>query len=224
MRAELPTLDRVPLFDDRSREFPVRGLIGEDRPVRYKQIWTARTEPLDQGKEGACVGFSFASELAATPIRYVVDNNIARELYQIARAEDKAVGKSFASGASVLGGAKACKRLNLISTYYWAFSIDDVIDCLVKKGPVIFGTNWYSGMYDTTYDGLVKIDGEKVGGHAIMVNGYWPGHPMFGDCVMWTNSWGSDYGINGRGFVRLEDFKRLMYEDGEICIPTDVRL
>lgn len=221
MSLDLPVLDRIAHFDERSRSFGVRQLIG-DTP-RYKRVWAPRIfGPLDQGREGACVGFAWAGELAATPHKHLVDNESARAMYELARAEDRAMGNHFPEGASILAGAKAVRTAGYVVKYHWAFGIDDVIDCLVRKGPVILGINWYASMYETNAHGLVEIHGPIVGGHAIMAHGYWPNHPDFGDCIVWTNSWGIEYGLNGRGYIRVNDLKRLLHEDGEACIPTDV--
>jgi C1A family cysteine protease len=112
--------------------------------------------------------------------------------------------------------------LNKIRYYAWAFGLNDVLQTLMRKGPVILGINWYDSMYETSLDGLVTVGGPLVGGHCIMVNGYIPNHPSFGECVLWTNSWGREYGVNGRGYVKVSDLDRLLKEDGEACIPTDM--
>jgi hypothetical protein len=47
-----PRLDRVPQFDERSRDYPIRALVSEEEPLRsrgwYCPAW------LNQGREGAC--------------------------------------------------------------------------------------------------------------------------------------------------------------------------
>jgi C1A family cysteine protease len=35
----------------------------------------------------------------------------------------------------------------------------------------------------------------------------------------WRNSWGPDYGTNGNGWIRYEDLRDLLADDGEACIP-----
>lgn len=218
-----PVLDRVPVFDQRSRDYPVRQLMRE-APTRRKRMWSTRAEPLDQGREGACVGFAWSGELAATPVRKTVDNASALALYHAAQTEDRAMGHNYTAGASVLAGAKACKAAGSISSYHWAFGINDVIDTLVAKGPVVLGINWHRSMYYTNPDGLVTVDGPVVGGHAILAVGYWPNHPEFGtDVVAWFNSWGPTYGRKGTGYIRVADLDMLLQANGEACIATDTR-
>ena len=60
-------LDRLESFDDRSRNFPImaaRELEGR-RPRNY--TWRMTGPVLNQGNEGACVGFGISHELAARP-------------------------------------------------------------------------------------------------------------------------------------------------------------
>lgn len=201
----------------------MRALVGSD-VRRRKRVWTARSEPLDQGPDGACVGFSWSHELAATPVKREVDYRSAMRLYERARGFDRAAGNHWAAGASVLAGAKACRADGLISSYYWAFGIDDVIDALVAKGPVVLGINWYDGMFGTDQNGLISVTGNFAGGHAILAHGYWPRHPKIGeDVIVVQQSWGRGYGLNGRAFFRTSELARLLSESGEACVPRDKR-
>jgi hypothetical protein len=218
----MPALGRHPFFDERSRGFPVRALLPRE-VVRRKTIWELPNNfPLDQGEEGACVGFGFSGELAAAPVVIPTDNQFAFDLYARAQAEDQKMGNVWDEGASMLAGAKACKLAGHVSSYRWAFGVDDVIDTLCAVGPVVIGIDWYSGMYDTTTDGLVQVFGDVVGGHCILLTGFWPAHPAWGDVVLWENSWGLSYGVNGRGFIRVADLQRLLSAQGEACVLVDV--
>lgn len=165
----------------------------------------------------------FAGELAADPVVIPgVDNPFAFDLYHRAQQQDRLMGNHWDEGASVLAGAKACKQAGHISSYRWAFGIDDVIDTLVEVGPVVIGINWYSSMYDTAPGGLVDIGGSLVGGHCILLTGYWPAHPELGDVVVWVNSWGSDYGVHGQAYIRVADLAQLLAQDGDACVLVDV--
>ena len=57
-------LDRIIFFDERSRAYPIRRMVAVKKPRSY--TWRCKTY-LDQGSEGACVGFGIAHELAARP-------------------------------------------------------------------------------------------------------------------------------------------------------------
>jgi hypothetical protein len=219
----LPKLDRIPHFDARSLDFPVRTLLPR-RVERRQRLWALPAGyPLDQGDDGACVGFGYTGELAADPV-VVPDTGqaFAQQLYELARAEDRKMGNTWAEGASMLAGAKALKNTGKITSYRWAFGIDDVIDTLCTIGPVVLGINWYTSMFQTRTDGLVTITGGLAGGHCILANGYWPAHPKFGEVIVWTNSWGRSYGLSGVGFIKVADLARLLKEQGEAAIVVDV--
>lgn len=218
--AVTPKLDRIPFQDEKSKAFSIAPLLkmAPKRDVTWKMPWMM---PLDQGQEGACVGFGWSAELASAPVQYSVSDSFAQKLYNSARAEDKLMGNVYDEGASVLAGAKAVKRMGVIREYRWAFGVDQIIDTLIQKGPVVLGVNWYDKMYETNIAGLVDVDGELVGGHCITAFGYRKNYQNQ-ECIVWMNSWGPTYGVGGVGYLPVEGLARLMKEDGEACIATDI--
>jgi hypothetical protein len=133
------------------------------------------------------------------------------------------MGNDFPEGASVLAGARVLRDLGDIKSYRWGFGLDDVLQTLSRRGPVVLGINWTDSMYSTDDHGLIEISGPVVGGHCILASGIWPNHPFFkDDVVALINSWGSSWGINGRGFLRTSDLDSLLRENGEACIPVDL--
>lgn len=221
-------LDRRPHFDDRSCAYPIRALLPE-RVARTRKVWDVPGSVLDQGAEGACVGFGWAGELAAAPVianqlpgTPTINNPYALDLYYRAQAEDRIMGNNWPEGASVLAGAKAVAKLGLVSEYRWAFGIDDAIDAIIAHGPVVLGIPWTDKMYYTDARGLVSIGGNVVGGHCIVAYGYVPNDSIFGSDMIWLrNSWGPSYGINGTGYIRTTDLAELLSQDGDCCVPTD---
>lgn len=223
MNAPAPFRPKVDVHffkDPRSRAFGTRELVG--RTARFKRVWTTRKEPLDQGQEGECVGFSLAGELAAKPYSWEVSNSTGSRIFDWARDIDQLEGRFFPEGATVIAGAKAIRKAGAVSKYGWNFGIDDTINWIVRRGPVVLGINWYESMYETTHQGLVMADGPIAGGHAIMANGYWPAHPIFGDVLVLTNSWGRLWGLGGRGYLPVETADRLLKEDGESLALVDL--
>jgi hypothetical protein len=150
---------------------------------------------------------------------------MAEAIFRGAVKADLADGRDFGGqGATVLGAMKAGQRLGYFDSYVWAFGIDDVIDCIVRKSPVVLGISWYPNMSNPDPSGLISIGGGNPAGHCIMANGYWPQHPDFGDVIVLTNSWGSDWGLRGRCYLRVSDAKRLLEdEEGEAVTPHEVR-
>lgn len=213
-----PVLDLQFHKDPQSRNFATRSIVAVT--PRFKRVWTTRKDPLDQGDTGHCVGFACAGELAAKPTSYAVQNTTGDKIFYAAQAIDQSEGRIYDDGATVLAGMKACQRAQYFSKYGWCFGKDDVINWLVRKGPVVLGINWYESMFHPV-SGLLTVGGGLAGGHAIMANGYWPKHPQFGDVLVLTNSWGKSWGVNGRAYLPVEALDRLLKEDGEAAAPTD---
>ena len=217
----------IPRHDERSLNYPVRALTaGRKRPSQV--WWGSPKEKLDQGREGACVGFAWTNELLALPVRSVLPqpgNAFALNVYRSAQKIDQWEGEAY-EGTSVLAGAKVLQLGGWIQGYRWAFSVDEVLDALAFLGPVVVGVPWLEGMYRTSADGLVRVEGRKVGGHAILLTGF--GWRRFGGrfggerlfVVRWRNSWGGSYGVGGDGFVRVEDLGLLLRDVGEACVPV----
>lgn len=205
------TLDRVPRFDDRSRRFTIREVVG-DRPLRGRG-WQVPAR-LDQGSEGACVGFGWAHELSAVPVKAQVDNRSALLIYHAAQKIDEWEGESY-SGTSVLAGAKVIQSLGHIGEYRWAFGLNDVLLALAYEGPVVLGLNWYTGMFEPDIKGLIHVTGDLEGGHCILAYGV----SVAARTVQLHNSWGASWGLDGRCKITWEDLDRLLQEQGEACVP-----
>lgn len=226
-----PVLDRRVAFDERSKQFPMRALL-PTRVERVAKIWDTPRPPLptDQGREGACCGHGWSAELACDPVRYPVSDAFAYAFYLDCRKVDQAEGRYWDEGASVLAGAKVAKQRGLISSYRWAFGIEDCIDVLCSSGPVVLGIPWWSSMYGTQPGGMLEVSGEVVGGHCILAIGYLPEYrpipngPNVGPVVVLSNSWGPTWGINGIGYMKVADLDRLLRDNGEACIAVDVPL
>lgn len=208
-----PRLDRLPQFDVRSRGF--RAIEGIEDKRRRSYSWN-KAVYLDQGQEGACVGFSLAHELAARPV--VVPNvtsALATFIYKEAQKIDPWPGEAY-SGTSVLAGAQTAKAHGYFSEYRWAFGEDDLALAVGYRGPAVLGVNWYSGMFDTDGDGFIHPTGSIAGGHAILCASY----SIKKNAYRLDNSWGSDWGAHGSAWISREDMARLLSEDGEAMIPT----
>ena len=232
-------MNRYPLgrreeFDERSRLYRAVELISTKELRSY--TWSCDVFN-NQGKWGACVGFSFSHELSARPKVYRVGEDVAHAIYNRAKVLDPWPGENY-DGTSVLAGVKAVmemkgvKGLPLIQEYRWAFGIEEVVRVLGRRGPVVLGVLWYQGMWDTDVNGFVSPTGEVVGGHAIMANGVrcvWK-DPLSTDRT-WTNldtdksyvklhnSWGTGWGQGGTCKITVKDLGVLLTRGGEACIP-----
>ncbi len=222
-----PKLDWHPHHDARSRKYSVRAVT----PVgitRRNVLW--KPGPiLDQGYEGACVGFGWTAEALGSPVRVdlkrakaVVPQDpeeFARWVYSHAQKIDEWDGEDY-DGTSVLAGAKVMQGAGFLNQYRWAFSMGELTDALMIRGPVVIGTYWYENMFDAP-NGILTPGGEEVGGHCLLVIGYKQNAPeLGGENGFWLqNSWGKDWGKGGLALIREYDLAWLLAKDGEACVP-----
>lgn len=219
---EDPRLDRLPWFDEESREYPVRALMAAATPTLQTRIWHLE-EWFDQGQEGACVGFGITHEFAAEPdpVEGLTDEFARTQIYWEAQKIDPWDGgaypgaEPFYEGTAVLAGMKVAHQLGYITEYRWAFGIDDVLATLSNLGPVVFGVHWYEGMGNPDADGFIRPTGAKTGGHAICGIGY--DHEA--QFVWLHNSWGREWGVDGRAKITVSDLAQLLEEQGECAVP-----
>lgn len=207
-------MDWRPRFDPRSAAYSMQTMAAS-KPLR-SYTWECRPH-LDQGTEGACVGFAWAHELAARPkVVRRVDDTTARSIYAKAQVIDEWAGEDY-EGTSVLAGAKVLKDQGYVLEYRWGFSLDDVLKTVGYYGPVVMGTWWYEGMWEPDGLGFVYADGEQVGGHAWLLRGV----NVRGRYVIARNSWGPQWGPLGGDFrLFWDDLAKLLLDQGEACIPS----
>jgi hypothetical protein len=219
-------LDWISEHDPRSRNYSIRKILPRKVSVKPK-FWTEGVV-LDQGSEGACVGYGWTAELLAEPYApspqpLVADaESYATQTYRRAKKIDEWPGEDY-EGTSVLAGAKIMMQDGNITSYRWCFSPADIRDAVIAHGPVVLGVPWYAGMYSTDRNGLVKVSGKKVGGHCIVITGYHPAYEINGktyEVFRWRNSWGSAYGINGSAYIKYADLATLFRDRGEACVPV----
>lgn len=221
------TFDWKPRFDEKSRNYSIRGLM-RTAPKRKTKLWVVGPI-LDQGGEGACVGFGWTAKVLSEPFWFNLKtlpktvpskpDNFALYAYNSAKKVDEYPGEDY-EGTSVLAGAKVMQNLGIVKSYSWAFSVDEVIDGIISKGPVVLGINWYEGMYEAP-NGVLTVSGAHVGGHCITAVGYRVASPTFGgeDSIILQNSWGVSWGLQGLAEIRVSELAKLFAEQGEACLP-----
>jgi len=169
---------------------------------------------LDQKSEGSCVGHGCRSLLDASPFRQA-DGPSAREIYLEARLVDEFDDDRVPSGTSVRAGLNVLKSHGLIESYVWATSVEDVLQFIAKKGPVVMGINWYS--YHTLASGRVPMGGAPVGGHCVLGFGF----DRTENVVTIQNSLGYSYGIQGCGYIALADLEKEIRRGGVVAGVTE---
>ncbi len=211
-------LDRLVQFDERSRGYGIMAAIGTKSPRSY--TWHC-DQVLDQGPDGACVGFGVAHELIARPaeVKGITDSYAKTKIYWEAQKIDPWIGGSypganpFYEGTSVLAGAKIAKKLGWIDEYRWAFGVEELKLGVGYNGPAVVGIPWYIGMFYPDSNNYIHPTGSIAGGHCVLVNSINVKENRF----TIHNSWGSSWGKNGEVYISFNDMDKLLRSNGEAC-------
>lgn len=214
------TFDRIPHLDPASRNFAIGDhvieaatpvVVGDQQPISKQ--WACSID-LDQGQDGACVGFGWTHWQAADPCdKPGLTYDSAMALYHSAQAIDG--NPDPHEGSTVLAGAQVVQQEGVITSYKWAFSKEEIVLALGHVGPVVLGVDWYEGMFDVEPNGIIEPTGTIAGGHCILaraidVDDMW---------VTLHNSWGPSWGKNGDAYITVDNLWRILVNDGESCIP-----
>lgn len=223
-----PRLDRV--YPGVDRHFPslrfLTAPLTDGKKVRsFTNNFRLYDPHLDQGNEGACVGFGWAHELACYPATVpALDNVFAKErLYWPAQRRDWWEGGAypgatpFMEGTSVLAGAEVVhQELRFIGSYDWV--VHGLLDLQLAAGylgPIVMGTDWHSGMFRPDINGFVHATGTVEGGHCWIIRGI----SLKKRAFLCRNSWGPNWGMRGDFWVSFEDAESLLMTQGEACVP-----
>ena len=169
------TYDRIYELDWRSLGYPITDQLAE--PRLRSRIWEIG-KWLDQGPDGACVGFAFGHELSGPPVVHDhVDYGYALGIYHDAQRIDPWPGGAypgadpFYEGTSLLAGAKVCRDRGYYHSFYWALDLEQLVLGVVNAGPSVIGVGWYADMENPDRDGFITPTGRHRGGHAVALSG-----------------------------------------------------
>ena len=178
---------------------------------------------LDQGSEGACVGFGWTGFLNAQPVKHEYGNEIGFDIYHRAQEIDEWPGEDY-SGTSVRAGAKVIKEREHINTYAFTQDVEILSLFILNNGPTPIGVAWHQGMDRVDSEGYIYPTGSVRGGHCVIVDGVVWGVEGEVDRFRIRNSWGSRWGLNGRCRIKAEDLQQLLSSGGTACMAIDLPL
>lgn len=211
--------------DPRDRGFMMAAVLPDKAPAITKRFWWASGWWGDQGDAPQCVEYSWHHFLVDGPITHTPKKGplwTIGEIYDEAQRIDEWAGEDY-DGTSVRAGAKVLQRRGFIKSYRWAFDVDTIVKALLSDpedggGPVVIGTNWYYSMFFPNAAGLLSVSGRHLGGHAYLLNGV----NTRTEQVRIKNSWGRGWARRGFASMRFTDLERLLNEDGEACIASEI--
>lgn len=225
------TLDWGSLHDPRSLDYALRDRLV--RQVAVQDTHWPHGPILDQGPDGACVGFAVAD--AANALQLMPDTGLrlsklgtldaedATDLYRMAQDLDEVSGRDYV-GTSVLAGMKAGVAAGLWEGYGWAFGTRDIAQAILQGlGPVVIGVPWLSGM-TAGADGVVRLTGAAGLGHCLIATNLrlsLAGRP--GPWFQLQQSWGVDEGVGGMVYLHHRDLALLLAGQGEAAVPLSER-
>lgn len=213
-------LGRVYARDDRDNNYLI-----ENSPLYSTSTLTVRNWDDDQwwgdqGSTSECVAYAWTHWLEDGPIyqpnspQPIVNPNI---IYREAQKVDEWPGENY-NGTSVRAGAKILQSQGFIQNYYWTFNLQTLINTVLNLGPVVVGTVWHRNMFfPNKRTNVITASGPIVGGHAYVINGVDTRRRLF----RIKNSWGRNWGLQGRAFISFTDMAKLIRMQGEVCIATE---
>jgi len=170
---------------------------------------------LNQGETSRCVGYSFATLCASSNVTAPGDPTVTDALADAIyfRAKEIEGEPGGEDGTTLREGAKAAKALGLLDAYAFA-DYASATDWVRKHGPVVIGIPWTLDMF-TPAKGVVRPTGEVKGGHAIC----WTADAMQPADNGLVNSWGREWGVDGRCYLSDTDLYQLL-QSGEVCMAV----
>lgn len=193
------------------RDYPITGIFS----ARQRRTWRIGSQVLDQGSEPACVGYSAAHWLMASPVRQYLD---PLGLYKLAQYVDEWEGEDY-DGTSVRAALKVLAMLGHITEYRMTQDVEVLADAVLEVGPVGMGTIWTAKMNAPDAAGYLIPKGRVLGGHAWLVFAVDRPRERF----QMLNSWGATWGDVGRAFVSFAAMEALLAADGEAWIGVEAR-
>lgn len=163
-----------------------------------------------------CVGFGYAGWGNALPIddNYVDDDGHAI-YYETKIIEGDPGGEN---GAYMRDGAEAMLARQRMSVYAFAETMDEILEHLRTKGPVVVGTEWTNDMFTPDANGFVRPTGSVAGGHCYLLYG------VEGENFLFKNSWGVQWGDSGSFRMTIPNFQVLLDAWGEAVASVELPL
>jgi hypothetical protein len=209
--------------DVRDYLHPMRAVLRPARVPVHRYYRAGPRLPLDQGPTATAVAHAWTGFLCAAPLMHEHPPDIYQthqgivpldEWVENDREQEATDPREFVYGTSIRAGAKYLQSIGLIKSYLWTRDVDEAATwILAGEGTLVFGTTWHAQMSHPDARGTVTVAGGPVGSHAFLGVGYNRRYKMF-RCL---NSWGREFGADGRFWIGHDDMQRLLDDDGECC-------
>ena len=162
-----------------------------------------------------CVGFSMADFGINYPTNTPYTNADGDRFYYLCKAIDGEPNNE--DGSTIRSVAKAMVNNLIVDAYAFAPDMISIKWWLLNKGPIIVGTTWTDDMFNPDNSYIIRPTGNVVGGHAYLLNEW-----RIDNFIGIQNSWGADWGNNGKAYISSEDFEKLFVYDGEAMTAVEI--
>jgi len=174
----------------------------------------------DQGQTPSCAGHATGHFIRCTDWflndAYIALGTAGHEIYAAAKTLD---GAPKADGTTLTAAVEGAKSLELLADGVTMYNVADPMQIMYSvhhSGSCLVGLNITDKWYKPAPQGGIADGGKSVGGHAVLVVGYYyvKGES---DPRSWLikNSWGTSYGIGGYCVLTHKEFMReFMYGVG----------
>lgn len=250
-RGELPGFGRLYVPDPRDRKFLAVNTTEiptlKELEKKEKDLARAyRTGPiLNQGLTSKCVGYSTRQWLTTGTVVNKNPDPSPDVIYFEAQQRDPWPGADY-DGTTVRAAMSYLKDRGYIDAYLWAKNAEEIARwMLAGLGPVVVGTDWKAGMMTPQYDKNAADvmpyvtaepgDGD-MGGHAYLIdavdlkrkfpvgNKKYPSLSQRAGGFRITNSWGKNWGENGKAWIWFGHMDDLIKAHGEAAMAKEIKL
>lgn len=196
---------RAFVFDPQDTRFMVRDVLSKERPESTRKFWWANGAWLNQEHKPLGVEFAWRHYLADNGLDFSwPEGELHRRACEL---------ESDSDATTIRAAAKVLREAGIISQYRWAYDVEDVVQTLLTKGPLVVGTEWFAAMNYPNAAGMIQADGPRVGSQAYVLNGVDTNRELVRAKLAWGRSWGK----NGYALISFYNLDRLMWENGDAC-------
>jgi hypothetical protein len=192
------------------RDYRIPFTVSEE-PAQLKSCKWVCPVRLDQGSEGACVGFGIAHVMACHPLPQILTKAVAFFFYEGGKEHDEWPGIDY-EGTSGNGVLRFLQKMGLIGRFYRIRTVEEMNFILSTKGPLGGGFIWKEGCFEPDRNGYITYTGASKGGHFVCINEINFEQQYYGI----VQSWGRDHGLGGEVKTSFADMWTQFNDGGRV--------
>jgi hypothetical protein len=216
LKSEHPLCGRGVLLEARAENhnFDLQSKIDVELPIeeekRVRKTWDPPT-PIDQGKYSCGVGAAIANYLQCKGVEIDMEMeplDFAKAIYHESQAKDQWPGTERQGyyGTSLMQAMVCLKEKDFFQKVLWTDNTAELSNHVLYNGPAIVAAPWFSEMSRIDPNGFARPSGVYEGPHCWLVYGV----DDLWETFFALNSWGKEYGKEGKFLVKFSDMDKLL--------------